>query len=1181
MDKAGSTMDEAASCGGAVAGSIFGTIACIILLAVGAWLLYKKYWKSKSETNPLVEDADTTKVDYAFDNPAFKGDNNKNASPFDNKWQTPDKRKTVDDSYANAPIPRLVPLRGSDFTGLGIEVCGGLKDGIFVKKVMPQGPAANIVHRGDKITSITIDFRHIVQEDAATILSYASPYNVQLELIDANGAVSNVLSQNASQPALTHPLYRPRSQEDLNTIERNARKKLFTKDDNSYPTLKMDQQQQSIQAKPRSPATALPQAHEENEKKNSLKKIQNYFIDMVEEKFQTKASHSNDLAVGSGKKGMKFGIRVLPPNLNGKDSGKSPNKVQADNDNNANIEKIENHIEQVAQPNSIVTTATTTIASPAPPEAMKRSKNKSQDAKKPIQDDNKPVPFERQASINSSGIKRDAAGIPQEVPTEMMQAAMTAVNNRAKVNSIDRKSKGKAPIPPARGEHDDSMDNVDNMNASMETIEIPQISTMKVSMEGSQPDLDSDAEFNGKNVQQIELNSKHITVHQASEEEENSNEERRTASLGDLSKLEHTKCGKNSHESNGTLERAQSMEMSNANNQIATGKVVPKKRKAHPGDHDLVEVMELKEPRYSEPIIENLEPLQTMRLKSSYEWGNLEDAIYDGKDKNASDDSFELESPQKKLSSSSMDMMSEVLAAADKFDKEINEIELHDVMHEISNVEFDDVANGTDEPIQLELVQNNEAAIEIKSSPEPSPRAHTKNNGIMNESNNISSNSNSNDQTTMDMDETQHNITQIKLPTAVHLEVKSSDNFDDIVIDTSKGVNYGTNVSDDAKASRYPLTTIERPKSEVLKQLIAQQVPGDMDDQTMEVNGISYAKSGTNDGPINISVAGHMDSIDTMATMEPVQISPIFSSDGSGVNNISISSMDSDSAVELKNSRASPVQTATTTTENRITISTSSDSQPASIVIEDETLNFKMQTLDDEPSEPTKTPSPNGSQKKNEVFIVESLSSKKTHESSLPVSNGTKPPPASKGGFVTEIRFPNANKDKHMNAKNLSKSMENRNPPDAKTKSDAKTSSPNDSRKGSNGSSGGGGGDGVEKPVIVEEEYIPRNNEIRFTTSTYQSPRQFEKRHSQIDQIRSNFERSHTSEIPVPIRKISTPSTPPPSQSSNVARVSPSKIPVFTSQKSSDNLLKNNNSPNRVSVSVTSIKNSSRNPSGK
>lgn len=49
--------------------------------------------------------------------------------------------------------PRLVSLRGSDFTGLGVEVYGGLKEGIFVKKVMPQGPAAGIVSTGrDSIT---------------------------------------------------------------------------------------------------------------------------------------------------------------------------------------------------------------------------------------------------------------------------------------------------------------------------------------------------------------------------------------------------------------------------------------------------------------------------------------------------------------------------------------------------------------------------------------------------------------------------------------------------------------------------------------------------------------------------------------------------------------------------------------------------------------------------------------------------------------------------------------------------------------------------------------------------------------------------------------------------------------------------------------------------------------------
>lgn len=72
----------------------------------------------------------------------------------------------------------------------------------------------------------------------------------------------------------------------------------------------------------------------------------------------------------------------------------------------------------------------------------------------------------------------------------MMQAAMTAVNNRTKINSIDRKSKGKAPIPPlARDDHDESMDDVDKMNINIESVGMPQITTMNVNKVGSQPDL--------------------------------------------------------------------------------------------------------------------------------------------------------------------------------------------------------------------------------------------------------------------------------------------------------------------------------------------------------------------------------------------------------------------------------------------------------------------------------------------------------------------------------------------------------------------------------------------------------------------------------------------------------------------------------------------------------------------
>ena len=46
------------------------------------------------------------------------------------------------------PAPRMVSLKGSDFTGLGIECYGGLKDGIYVKKVAPQGPASTHVNIG-------------------------------------------------------------------------------------------------------------------------------------------------------------------------------------------------------------------------------------------------------------------------------------------------------------------------------------------------------------------------------------------------------------------------------------------------------------------------------------------------------------------------------------------------------------------------------------------------------------------------------------------------------------------------------------------------------------------------------------------------------------------------------------------------------------------------------------------------------------------------------------------------------------------------------------------------------------------------------------------------------------------------------------------------------------------------
>lgn len=86
---------------------------------------------------------------------------------------------------------------------------------------MQQGPAAGIITPGDRITSITIDFRHIVLEDAISTLSFASPYNVQLELLDGKGVlpqVSSTSSPKDSHSSLSHPLYRSSSQDNLDTV---------------------------------------------------------------------------------------------------------------------------------------------------------------------------------------------------------------------------------------------------------------------------------------------------------------------------------------------------------------------------------------------------------------------------------------------------------------------------------------------------------------------------------------------------------------------------------------------------------------------------------------------------------------------------------------------------------------------------------------------------------------------------------------------------------------------------------------------------------------------------------------------------------------------------------------------------------------------------------------------------
>lgn len=78
--------------------------------------------------------------------------------------------------------------------------------------------------------SINISLRHMVFEDALTILSYASPYDVQLEIErsphsrGARETGSGKRSPSVGPPdRLCHPFYRSQSIDDLNKVRNNSK----------------------------------------------------------------------------------------------------------------------------------------------------------------------------------------------------------------------------------------------------------------------------------------------------------------------------------------------------------------------------------------------------------------------------------------------------------------------------------------------------------------------------------------------------------------------------------------------------------------------------------------------------------------------------------------------------------------------------------------------------------------------------------------------------------------------------------------------------------------------------------------------------------------------------------------------------------------------------------------------
>lgn len=587
------------------------------------------------------------------------------------------------------------------------------------------------------------------------------------------------------------------------------------------------------------------------------------------------------------------------------------------------------------------------------------------------------------------------------------------------------------------------------------------------------------------------------------------------------------------HSQNGTLERAQSLEISEGSAHVQS-KITPKKRKAIPE----IENSEFKEPRLSMDL-SNLDTLQRGRLKSSYEWGNLEDAIYDNMNGNGhSDDDID----ESKNDSS---MITHVLNAADNVDKRVNVDTSGKAAQMNGNAHITTKNKKKSEAFSISWDKDENEVEEI-----PSNLEDTLKHFIETESRNgFHDKAEDNGFNSYPFKDEHISISPIHFRGSNHQtdsipekSVKANDS------DQIKIINYGINMPDDVKVSRYPFGSLERPKSDVFKKLANQLSGEDINAKTITANSTSKTTIKPEPTITNVSYSDMQPISLTMIEQgesdltESSQMSPVFSSDGQGVNSISISSME----VKIRPDSRKDVLPGMLGRENIVTIN-ADGSQPSSIImIDDEKLDFTLQKLEDDTQ-----PFVNSSQK-DEVIIIESLSSKKLPESQTSAKDDVKT-------FVTEIRVQTPNEellDDDLDKDDLEALIE------AALKNDTsalKCESPLPAYESI---------DKSKTPSPTEREYIPRNVEMKFSTSTYESPqRPFEKRHSHIDQIRSAFEKNHNSEIPVLIRKTSNPN-------STVQRTSPSKIPVFNSKS-------NDGTPKNGGVTVTSIKNSSRNPSGK
>ncbi|KOC62839.1 Periaxin [Habropoda laboriosa] len=638
---------------GSVAGAVIGTFLTTILLLLVAALLYRQWRRHKGKHLVLVTDPEIVEEAYAFDNPCFKDvtisstnrtregaisltpedTSGKDAVRWSTSWTSlglgssnrNDKRKTLDDSCLGLKTTRInvVSLKSRDFTGLGFNICGNMREGIFVKDLLHRGPASESgrIHPGDRIASVKISFQNMVYEDALTILSYASPYDVKLE-VESGGIGSKpttLLKKNVGPSAtrICHPLYRSQSIPELSQ-SKNVAKRLFIVDPNESTNSNYSTMNSTLKSSKSTPSS------------QTFEKRHNEF----------RSNHH------------KFGIKVLPA-LDG-----TVQRIENQNEHNTNLER--RHSKRLDAEKHLANVNKISLASDKKEEAQRQQSSQILHAPK---EKNEHVEVCTADTLDKSGkIGGDASiHIPSEVPAEVHNAAMAARRNRKNssellnpqknIESIEteepksqQKSKRKAPPPPKSSNNDvehvsfpkkdspltreydskreDKISSIadytesmpaEHANKTRESTENvdphvePKMETLIIDARHSESDTDSEIQ---NSFTTIELNSADITIHRTPVPETNDEDEeddvyRKAASLGDLSKYE---C-----RTSTTLERAQSLDMTD------TG---TKKRKAPLPPEDINESTE------DLTKLDRIDTFDRRLLKKSSDWGNLEDVVW-------------------------------------------------------------------------------------------------------------------------------------------------------------------------------------------------------------------------------------------------------------------------------------------------------------------------------------------------------------------------------------------------------------------------------------------------------------------------------------------------------------------------------------------------------------------------